>query len=358
MIPTGSATLKGITWVIDYLLDVVFDQVRGNLNPNSIKRPTQRFLMTSHHRPSIAVDRRFPSIRLLAGLLGLASVTGLHAQPQLPAGTVTTKADATFIHQFASDLDDGGDVGVTSAGFSGDLVRSLDAGQSIGLGLGYKADLFSFEGDAGLGNRDPWDTIHTLSLSGSYAGPLGDDWDFRIAPSITASGESSASASDSLTYGAVFAFTRQLSDTLTLGFGAGVFTGLEDTRGFPLLAIRWNFAPGWTLQNPLHPGPAGPAGLEVAYATDTWEFGIGGAYRSYRFRLADDSATPDGIGEYTSVPFFFRASRPITENLKLNLFGGVLFGGSIELENSNGGGLADSNFDPAPILAFSLSGRF
>jgi hypothetical protein len=314
--------------------------------------------MTSRHFTSMVAIRRFPFLRPASGLLVLVVATAAHAQPQLPAGTITTRADATFIQQFASDLDDGGDLGVTSAGFSGDFIRSLDAGRSIGLGLGYMADFFSFGGDAGPGNLDPWDTIHNLTLSGSYATPFRDDWNFRIAPSITAAGESSASVSDSLTYGAVFAFTRQFSDTLTLGLGAGVFTGLEDTRGFPLLAIRWNFAPGWTLQNPLHPGPAGPAGLEVAYATDTWEFGIGGAYRSYRFRLADDAPTPDGIGEYTSVPLFFRASRPITENIKLNLFGGVLFGGSIELENSNGGGLVDSDFDPAPILAFSLSGRF
>ena len=313
--------------------------------------------MTSRHHTPIVVTRRL-SVLPLSGLLGLAAGTALHAQPPLPPGTITTRADAAYIHQFASDLDDGGDVGVTSADFNFDLARSLDAGRSIGFGLGYQADWFSFGGDAGLGNFDPWDTIHTLSLRGSYVSPVGDDWDFRIAPSITASGESSASVSDSLTYGAVFAFTRRFSDTLTMGLGGGVYTGLEETRGFPLLAIRWNFAPGWTLQNPLHPGPAGPAGLEVAYATDTWEFGIGGAYRSYRFRLADDASTPDGIGEYTSVPLFVRATRPITENIKLNLYGGVLFGGSIELENSNGRDLADSDFDPAPILAFSVSGRF
>lgn len=314
--------------------------------------------MTSRHFDSLVTDQRFIPSRSLACLLGLATVTALHAQPPLPAGTIVTKADATFIQQFAADLDDGGDISMSAIDFNYHLVQSLGGGQSIGGGLGYTADFFSFGGETGLGNLDPWDTIHTLSLSGSYASPLGDDWDFRIAPSITASGESSASVSDSLTYGAVFAFTREFSEKLTIGLGAGVFTGLEDTRGFPLLAVRWQFAPGWTLQNPLRPGPAGPAGLEVAYASQTWEFGIGGAYRSYRFRLADDGATPDGIGESTSFPIFIRASRPITSHLTLNLYSGLLVGGSIELENSNGGDLADSDFDPAPILAFSLSGRF
>lgn len=44
------------------------------------------------------------------------------------------------------------------------------------------------------------------------------------------------------------------------------------------------------------------------------------------------------------------ACRPIPENIRLNLFGGVLCGGPIELENSNGGDLADSDFDPTSIL--------
>ncbi len=314
--------------------------------------------MTTRHFISISVDRRFLSIRSLAGLFGLATAAGLDAQPQLPAGTITTTADVTYIHQFLADLDDGGDFSMGSAGLKGALDYRLGEGRSIGFGLGYTADLFSFGGNTGLGKLDPWDTINTLNLSGSYSSPLGDGWDFRIAPSITASGESSASFGDSLTYGTIFAFTREFSDKLTLGLGAGVFTGLEETRGFPFLAIRWEFAPGWTLQNPLRPGPAGPAGLEIAYATDTWDFGVGATYRSYRFRLADDGAAPNGIGEYTTVPFFVRASRPITSNLTINLYGGILFGGSIDLENSNGGNLAESDFDPAPILAFSLSGRF
>jgi hypothetical protein len=314
--------------------------------------------MTIRHLSPIATERRFTSFRLLVGLLGLLSANEIHAQPQLPAGTVTTLAELSSIHQFKTDLDDGGEIEKTSAGFKFDLIRSLEEGRSIGWGMGYTADAYSFEGSAGLGNIDPWDTIHTVSLSGYYAMRMGSDWDFRMAPSITASGESSASWDDSLTYGGIFIFTRTISDTLTLGFGAGLFTGLEETQGFPLLAVRWEFAPGWTLQNPLHPGPAGPAGLEVAYATEPWELGVGAAFRRYRFLLADDGTVPDGIGEYTGVPLFVRASRPLGSNLSLNLYGGVVFGGSIDLENSSGNGVANSDFDPAPMMAFSLSGRF
>jgi hypothetical protein len=226
------------------------------------------------------------------------------------------------------------------------------------LGIDYDADLFSFTGDEGLGSLEPWGTVNTFSLAIGYTGKLGEDWSLRIAPSITASGESSASFSDSLRYGGVLAFTRTFKETLTLGLGAAIFSGLEETRVFPFIAVRWAFAPGWTLQNPFRPGPAGPAGLEVAYKTDTWEFGFGGSYRSFRFRLADGGLGDHGIGEYSNVPLFVRASRPIGQHLTLDAYAGMLVGGSIEIEDSDGDDLVKSDFDPAPLIAISISGRF
>lgn len=293
-------------------------------------------------------------------VIGLALVSTLQAQPggQLPPGKTLSSIDATFIQQFNSDLDSGGDFSVTMAGVRYNLLHSLGEGLTVGGSLGYSADFFDFGGAVGLGGLNPWDTIHTLNLTGFYGTPLGSDWNFRIAPSITLSGESSASPGDSLIYGGIFTFTRTFSETLTFGFGGGVFSELEEINGFPILAVRWKFAPGWTLQNPLRPGPAGPAGLEVSYKADDWDFGVGASYRSYRFRLADEATAPDGIGEHTSIPLFLRASRPITQSLNIDFYGGVLLGGSLKLDDSGGSELIDSDFDPAPFVAISLTGRF
>lgn len=284
----------------------------------------------------------------------------LIAQPvgKLPAGTTIHALTGTAVYQFDAKIDAGGDIGLTRLGVGYDLMRSLGNDRAIGLGIDYDADLFSFSGEDGLGALEPWGTVNTLSLAVGYTGKLGEDWSFRVAPSISASGESSASFSDSLRYGAVFAFTREFSKTLTLGLGAGVFSGLEETRAFPFIAVRWAFAPGWTLQNPFRPGPAGPAGLEVAYKTDTWEFGFGGSYRSFRFRLADDGYVANGIGEYNTVPLFARASRPIGRYLTLDAYAGMVVGGSIELADSAGNDLTKSDFDTAPLIALSISGRF
>jgi hypothetical protein len=312
--------------------------------------------MKSRQTTSLPLKQIFAS----AVLAVLVTSPVLHAQPggQLPAGKTMSSVDATFIQQLNTDLDAGGDFSVSTIGMRYNLLHSLGEGKTLGGSLGYKADFFDFGGAGGLGKFNPWDTIHTLNLTGLYGTPLGNDWNFRIAPSITLAGESSASVSDSMIYGGIFTFTRTFNEKLTLGIGGGVFSELEETNGFPIIAVRWEFAPGWTLQNPLRPGPAGPAGLEVSYKVDDWDFGVGAAYRSYRFRLADDASISDGIGEYTSAPLFLRASRSITQSLNVDLYGGILLGGSLKVEKPSGSELVDSDFDAAPFLAISLTGRF
>lgn len=291
-------------------------------------------------------------------LLASGSVLSMDAQPigRMPAGTNVFSGSATGVYQFSSDLDAGGDFSMTRIGLEADVMRSLGNGRAIGLGFDYAGDSYSFGGEPEA--VDPWDTIHTYALGLFYMGNISKDWTLRAAASITSMGESSASFSDSLTYGLVFAATKTVNKDLTIGLGAGVFHGMEKTRAYPFLAIRWQFAPGWTLQNPFRPGPAGPAGLEVSYKKDNWEFGVGGSYRSYRFRLGDDGLYPDGIGENNSVPLFFRVSHPLSANLSLDAYAGMMVGGSLEVETSDGSEFYKSDYDVAPLLALSISGRF
>lgn len=300
------------------------------------------------------------SLIVVGLLLATGSPLTLDAQPvgRMPAGTTVYSGSATAIYQFSTDLDAGGDFSMTRLGLEADVMRSLGNGRGIGIGFDYYGDGYSFGDSSGDEAIAPWDTIHNLSLGIGYSGNFSKEWSFRIIPSITSSGESSASFSDSLTYGLVFAAARTFNQKLTIGLGAGVFHGMEKTRAYPFLAIRWQFAPGWTLQNPFRPGPAGPAGLEVAYKTDSWEFGVGGAYRSNRFRLADDGDYPNGIGENNSVPLFVRVSRPLNDLLTLDAYAGMLVGGSLKVETPNGTDLLKSDYEVAPLIALSISGRF
>ncbi len=85
---------------------------------------------------------------------------------------------------------------------------------------------------------------------------------------------------------------------------------------------------------------------------------MGGAYRSYRFRLDDKSAVANGIGEVDSPVTFVRARRKVGTNLSIGLFGEALFGGELSIEDAKGNDRASVTYDPAPFLALTFNGRF
>jgi hypothetical protein len=103
----------------------------------------------------------------------------------------------------------------------------------------------------------------------------------------------------------------------------------------------------------------GPAGLELVFAPNkNWEMGMGGAYRSYRFRLDDSSAVADGIGEVDFWAPFLRVGRRLGERYRLDINGGALVGGSIAIEDQNGNKLGDTDYDTAPFIGVTLKGQF
>ena len=80
--------------------------------------------------------------------------------------------------------------------------------------------------------------------------------------------------------------------------------------------------------NALQAGPTGPAGLELVYRPgEDWGFGLGGAYR----RLAKE--------------------------INLDLYGGLLLGGELSLEDSSGRELSSDNYRATPFLALNFSWR-
>jgi hypothetical protein len=134
---------------------------------------------------------------------------------------------------------------------------------------------------------------------------------------------------------------------------------LEETQFFPFMIVNWRINEWFRIANPFEAGPSGPAGLEFIYTpTQNWEVGIGGAYRSYRFRLEEDSAVSNGIAENEFLLGFLRVQRRLTEHLKLDLVCGALFEGKLTIENSHGGHVASDAYDPAPVFAATFSGQF
>ena len=133
----------------------------------------------------------------------------------------------------------------------------------------------------------------------------------------------------------------------------------KDLKFFPFIVINWKINEQLRLSNPFRAGPAGPAGLELIYSPQrNWELGVGGAYRSYRFRLDDTSAVPNGIGENEFLAGFLRVQRKLGSKWSLDLATGALFAGELTIENSDGNGRGEDKYDTAPFVALTLEGKF
>lgn len=311
-------------------------------------------------RSARAWRQRLASGALLA-FLAAEAVAAPTERPAPPAGrpAAATRFALTPLHQFDANLDRGG-----SAGFSGLLgsvshAWPLPGRASIGLGVQFNYQNWQFDRPRGLGGQAPWDQIYRVGLSLPYSQGLGTHWQLRLTPTIEYAGESGARFADALSYGGTAALARRFGPDLSLGLGAGLFVGLEQTRSFPFLFVDWRLSDRLRLRNSATAGPAGPAGLELAYALPAgWQAGVGGAWRSFRQRLDRNGPHPGGIGEYRSVPVYLRLGRDLGPQLSLDLYAGATLGSRLRVEDASGRRLYQDDQATAALLGLSFSGRF
>ncbi len=300
------------------------------------------------------------SIKILPAILATVTIS-LQAQmgPPIPAGETFYAGEVLGVFQGSADMNAGGDMSIHRLGFKFGAIRGLDGGSSIGGGLCYTMLGYRFEGVPALGGFNPWEDIDQLQLSLQYRYAIDRKSSLFLMPSVTSSGESGASFSDSIEFGAIFGYTKTFSRELTLGIGGGAFYGLEDTSGFPVIFVYWQMADNWRLSNPFRPGPSGPAGLEIVYTGLTgWEIGFGGGYRVSRFALNDVGPAPNGFGQNEGAAMFVRASREFQSGGNLDLYVGTVVGGELELEDSGGRLLARTDYDPAVLFALAFTQRW
>lgn len=85
---------------------------------------------------------------------------------------------------------------------------------------------------------------------------------------------------------------------------------------------------------------------------------MGGAYRSYRFRLDESSTVSDGIAEVKFWAPFIRAGRKIDKHYQVDIHGGLMVDGSITIENEDANEIGETDYETAPFVGITLKGRF
>ncbi len=283
----------------------------------------------------------------------------------LAAGNVASAAESSYaysltpLYRFNADLDGGGTTGASAMILSLSRGKQIDERWRIGASLRADWEPWRFSNPVAFGGIAPWENVVRIGLSVPVSYAADGGWRFAVVPSVEYAAETGADSGKAWVYGAVASAAKSVSADLTVGLGAGVFSQIEKTVAFPYLVLDWKIDQRWRLANPFAAGPAGPAGLELSYAfSENWDAGIGGAYRSYRFRLDQSGPFPDGIGESRLVPAFLRISRKLGSEARLDFYAAAALNGRLKLEDSNGGDLVNEDYATAPMIGLSLSGRF
>ena len=308
---------------------------------------------------NLARAARRAAICVAMGGLTLTAAAQPAPEDQNKAPGPFISVSGSLVEQLEADLDTQGSYSASGLLLRASVAQPLSRKTILGLSFSYELHDYEFSDDVVFDSASPWDRVHGLNLALPVIRRVDEQWTVFVSPSIGSFGASGAAFGDTVTWGAIFAATYSFRDDRKLGFGAGVFDRIGQTRGFPFISIDWRLSERWRLTNPLTAGPTGPAGLELAYdISPNWELGAGGAYRNIRFRLDERDLEPNGIGEQRGIVTFARLLHSINSKLDLVLYTGLIIDGELRIEDEDAQRRRTVGHGSAPLLAISLSGRF
>jgi hypothetical protein len=281
------------------------------------------------------------------------------ATPYRPEGKSDLSLSVSALHQFETDLDNGGGFRVGRYSAKAGAERKITQSLGLGFNVGYEIHDYSFSGDTKLAGTSPWEEVHILGLSARARYRLSDKWNLSGGPYVKFSRESGAGWSDSLIYGVMVAFSGQIRPDLMLGLGARVSREFEEIKALPFLMFSWEITERLRLSNPLRSGPMGPAGLMLAYRpAGQWEMAAAASYKSLRFRTDRGGGLQDGIGKDRGIPIWVRLSRTFRDSAELHLYAGAMAGGDLTISDEDGDELESDDYETAPFLGVSFSVDF
>lgn len=300
-------------------------------------------------------------MRLFFALAFVAASTAVLAQPSGEGRSPwQTFIEGGVVHQIDTDLDEGGSYSATRASIEAGLAFATGPRDSIGVSLGYTRDDYRFDGSSGLAGRDPWGSLHEYRVSVPWRKGFGERINAFALPSLRWSAESGGDLGDAMTAGLIAGANYRVSDRLSIGPGIGVFDEIEDSVNvFPILLIDWQITETLALETGGGLGATRGPGLQLnSTAIEGWTLSLGGRYETYRFRLDDDGAVPDGVGEEKGVAMFLAASYRSSPGVSVSVLAGLELDGKLRLEDSNGDKILSDDADPAPFVGFAFRARF
>jgi len=286
-----------------------------------------------------------------------ASEKGGEQGPRAMQSGWSTFTRGGAVYQFDTDLDEGGSYNTSRLTIQAGRGYSWNDRTSISLALGYSYDGYDFTTNGlGIAALDPWENVHTVSLSVPIRKGFDNNWSAYLIPSLRSSGESGADFDKTFSGGGLVGIAYRFGEQLTIGPGIGVLSQLEDTATvFPILIINWKINDSLSLATGRGLGATRGPGLTLKYKADEmWEFTIGGRYEKLRFRLDKDGPVPGGIGEDKAYPLFAGCTYNFSPKAHVSLVGGVELGGELQLEDTDGNRIDKESYDPGGFFGLTF----
>ncbi len=280
----------------------------------------------------------------------------------IPAQTTIAEFDAKldffYTNQFNSNIDNGGEIGISRGGLELRLGKKVTDQDSMKFKFKAMRDDYDFGGVAGLGLQNPWSSIDTVDFALSWFHAVDQDKTLFAAGLVRSSYEHDFS--DGLVGGGSAGFIQRYSPTLTLGLGVGIIGQIhDDPYVFPVLVLDWEISENLRVTSDLVTRFGSQTGVELVWTPNSeWSVGVGISYDYSRFRLNDSGIAPNGAGEATSWPLSFRATRHVSPDFDITFYGGVVYNGELRLFDQARNQLSIDNYDEAGVIGIMGQIRF
>ena len=277
---------------------------------------------------------------------------------QVTAAEFDSKLDFFYTHQFNSNIDNGGEIGVTRGGFELRLSKKMTDHDSMKFKFKVQREDYDFGGVAGLGLQNPWNSIDTIDVGMAWFHAIDQDKTLFAAGLVRSSYEHDFS--DGLVGGGSVGFIQRYSPTFTLGLGVGILGQIHDDPYVnPVIVLDWEISENLRISSDLVTRFGTQSGVELVWTPNTeWTLGVGISYDYSRFRLNDSGIAPNGVGEVTSWPLSFRATRHVSPDFDLTFYGGVVYNGEIRLIDQSRNQLSLDKYDEAGVIGIMGQIRF
>ncbi len=261
-------------------------------------------------------------------------------------------------HMFDTDIDGGGKFNITRLGFNHDATFTATEDLNVTFGASFNYYNFDFSGSQGFAGLRPWRNVIVSNNNMRVNYAFTNNWGVFVTPMISYGSESGAPFWDSFTIGAMAGVSYTTGPNLKVGVGGFVGSRLEDSAiGYPIAYIDWLITQSLRL-SALASGARNDFGPKAELSYDLgrgFKVSSSVGYELRRFRLDEKGNFEKGIGEFRTLPLAAKISYTVNKHLTLNTYGGWLFDGSLELEDSSGDRIQKEDFDAAPFLGASIT---